>query len=133
MSHQEKILDFKVYCYSHDSNTSAILDYLLDLIKDNPDLARKSINSLSNLPKKYYEFSDIKILKIYDKSFYELRVKSGNNICRFSFVIQEPNFIILLGFTKKTQKTEPKHLKQTYQNYLDYKQNQYSISFDSLF
>ena len=123
MSFEEKILTFEVQCYSRDNDTSIVLDYLLELIKTNPDLARKSINSLSNLHKKYYEFTDIKTLKIYGKNFYELRVKSGNNVCRFSFVIQEPNFIILLGFTKKTQKTELKHLDQTYQNYLDYNQN----------
>ena len=40
MSFEEKILGFTVQCFSNDNDTSVILDYLLDLIKTNPDLGR---------------------------------------------------------------------------------------------
>jgi phage-related protein len=43
---------------------------------------------------------------------YELRVQQGNNICRlFYFYYNEEIYIILSGFIKKQQKTDPKEIE----------------------
>ncbi len=118
------ILNFKIKLASLDGETSQVQIYLEDLIKTNPKLAKKALISIECLPSKIIENRDIKPIKIDKTKFYELRVKSGSDICRFFFVIQKPNVILLFGFTKKTQKTTKKDLKQginRYCNFIDTK------------
>lgn len=129
---REDILKYKVKFFSSDGQNSNVLDYILELIDKNPDLARKSIHSIRNLPKKHFEFTDIKHFEVDSIKLYELRVRSKNDICRYFFIIDNPNFITLLGFTKKTQKTEQKQIKLAVKNYQEYIQNKISISIDDI-
>jgi phage-related protein len=129
---REDILEYKVKFFSNDGQNSDVLDYILELIDKNPDLARKSIHSIRNLPKKYFEFTDIKHFEVEGIKLYELRVRSKNDICRYFFVIDNPNFITLLGFTKKTQKIEQKQIKQAIKNYQEYTKSKLSILIDDI-
>jgi phage-related protein len=47
------------------------------------------------------------------KDLYELRVQQGHNICRlFYFYHDERIYIVLSGFIKKQQKTDPKEIEK---------------------
>jgi phage-related protein len=129
---REDLLNFVVLFYSKDGVTSPILDYLQELSIKNEDLASKAIQSIVDLPLKFYNFDDIKIIKTGKINFYELRVKVGTNICRFFFLIEKPNYVIFYGFTKKTQKTDSKDLKQGQKNLIDLNENQTAISVTNL-
>jgi phage-related protein len=129
---REDILKFKVKFFSTDGQNSDVLDYILELITSNPDLASKGIHAIRNLPKKYFEFTDIKPFEVEGFKLYELRVRSKKDICRFFFVIDQPNFITLLGFTKKTQKTEKKYINQLIKNYKEYSKNKLTISIEDV-
>ena len=114
------ILHFQTLFYSKDDVSSPVVDYLADLIAKDSQMANKAIYALRSLPKKAYLNQDIKVLKIGKHKFFELRVKSNVNICRFFYIVENPNFIILYGFTKKSQKTDKRDLNQGVQNLEDY-------------
>jgi phage-related protein len=127
---KQDLLNFTVAFYSVDGKTSPVLDYLQELSKSNPKLTAKALSSIIDLPLKFYNFDDIKVIKSGKSNYYELRVKAGSDICRFFFLVQEPNYIVLYGFTKKTQKTDSKDLKLGERKLQDYLANQQSITVD---
>jgi phage-related protein len=108
---KEDILDFEVLFYSPDGETSPVLDYITSLLKSNREMSKKAIQSLKRLPLKIYDGQDIKPFASGKHKFWELRVRGGSNICRFFYIVQNPNVIVLFGFTKKTQKTDTKDIK----------------------
>jgi phage-related protein len=124
------ILNFKVKLYSKDGKNSEVLEYLTELLKDNEVLGQKSITGLKNLPAKIYSNKDIKPIKTAKYNIKELRIQSGSNICRFFFVIENPNVIVVYGFTKKTQKTDKKDVNSGINNLEDYLLNKLTIEFD---
>jgi phage-related protein len=128
----KEITDFEVRLSSKDGINSEVLSYIDELIIKNPSMARKAISSLMNLPTKIYLNIDIKPIKTEKTKLYELRVQSKSDICRFFFVIEKPNIIVLYGFTKKTQKTETKDINSGIREYENYKLNKKSIPFDYL-
>ncbi len=127
---KQDLLNFTVAFYSEDGKTSPVLDYLQELSKSNPKLTAKALSSIIDLPLKFYNFDDIKVIKSGKSNYYELRVKAGSDICRFFFVVKDPNYIVLYGFTKKTQKTDSKDLKLGERNLQDFLLNQSSITID---
>ena len=129
---REDLLDFVVLFYSKDGITSPVLDYLQELVSKNPELAAKAIQSIIDLGQKFYSFDDIKIIKTGKINFYELRVKSGSDICRFFFLVEKPNYIVFYGFTKKTQKTDSKDLKQGQKYLLDFLESKTAVSVSNL-
>ena len=129
---REDLLDFVVLFYSKDGITSPVLDYLQELVSKNPDLAAKAIQSIIDLGQKFYSFDDIKIIKTGKINFYELRVKSGSDICRFFFLVEKPNYIVFYGFTKKTQKTDNKDLKQGQKYLIDFLESKTVVSVSNL-
>ena len=129
---REDLLDFVVLFYSKDGITSPVLDYLQELVSKNPDLAAKAIQSIIDLGQKFYSFDDIKIIKTGKINFYELRVKSGSDICRFFFLVEKPSYIVFYGFTKKTQKTDNKDLKQGQKYLIDFLESKTVISISNL-
>jgi phage-related protein len=47
------------------------------------------------------------------KDLYELRIKQGTNICRlFYFYYSDQLYVILSGFVKKQDKTDPNEIKK---------------------
>ena len=129
---REDLLDFVVLFYSKDGITSPVLDYLQELVSKNPDLAAKAIQSIIDLGQKFYSFDDIKIIKTGKINFYELRVKSGSDICRFFFLVEKPSYIVFYGFTKKTQKTDNKDLKQGQKYLIDFLESKTVINISNL-
>ena len=129
---REDLLDFVVLFYSKDGITSPVLDYLQDLVSKNHELAAKAIQSIIDLGQKFYSFDDIKIIKTGKINFYELRVKSGSDICRFFFLVEKPSYIVFYGFTKKTQKTDNKDLKQGQKYLIDFLESKTVINISNL-
>ena len=125
-----EIQTFTIRLASKNGITSQITDYLDELILENPNMAKKAIYSLSNLPMKIYVNSDIKSIKTNLGKLFELRIQSKSDICRFFFVIENPNVIVLYGFTKKTQKTDTKDINSGVQAYQEYQTSKKSIAFD---
>lgn len=126
----QDIVDFKVRLSSKDGLSSEIVDYLEHLITTNPAMARKAIVNLAKLPLKIYANQDIKPIKDAKVKLFELRVESKNDICRFFFVLERPNVIVLYGFTKKTQKTDKKDLNIGFTAFEEYQENKQSIPFN---
>jgi phage-related protein len=127
-----EIQDFEVRLASNDGITSQIVDYIVELIDTNPLMANKAILNLTQLPFKIYTKQDVKPIVNNKAKLFELKVQSKNNICRFFFVIERPNVIVLYGFTKKTQKTDKKDLNAGIKAYEDYQDYKKTISFDLL-
>jgi phage-related protein len=127
---RQDVLNFRVLFYSEDSKSSPVLDYLQKIFEQNFKFGAKALQSIIDLPFKYFHFDDIKVIKSGKQNYYELRVKSGTNICRFFFVIIEPNFVIFYGFTKKQQKTNSRDLKIGLKNLEDLSKNLNVIEVD---
>jgi phage-related protein len=126
----KEITDFKVRLFSKDGVNSEVLAYLDELVIKNPNMALKAITSLSDLPNKIYLNKDIKAIKTSKAKLYEIRIQSKNDICRFFFVIERPNVIVLYGFTKKTQKTDVRDINTGLKAYEIYQENKKTIPFD---
>lgn len=130
---KEDILNFEVRFYSQDGQNSPVKDYLVDLNDINPELAKEAMKDIYYLPKHIFlQTKSVKYFKVGTKRFCELRVKHKNNICRFFFILENPNLIIFYGFIKKTQKTEEKDKKLGVKYLKEYEQNPRSISLKSL-
>lgn len=127
----QKFLNFRVKYYSPDGKDSPVFDYLLDLFTTNAALAKEALTMLQNLPKEYYLFTNIKPFRHGNFRCYELRVKCKNDICRFFFTIEEPHFIVVYGFTKKSQKTENRDIARGEKNLDDYRHNKIAILIDT--
>lgn len=125
--------NFTILLASKGDFKSDIKDYLIQLIDTNPALGRKAISNLQYLSKKIEGNQDIKPMKNLGVKFFELKVQSKSNICRFFFVIEEPNVIVLYGFTKKTQKTDKKDLNAGIRAYENYKETKLTIPFAIFF
>ncbi len=126
---KEDILNFKVKLYSSNNKYSPIEIYLAKLVKNNPIIAQKVINSIKHLPDKIFFNIDIKTIKYKNIKFQELKIKSSSNICRLFFTIEKPNIIVIHGFTKKSQKIDKRDLNQGFKNYQDYCINKRCIDF----
>jgi phage-related protein len=126
----KEITDFEVRLFSKDGVNSEVLAYIDELVIKNPNMALKAITSLSDLPNKIYLNKDIKAIKTSKAKLYEIRIQSKNDICRFFFVIERPNVIVLYGFTKKTQKTDVRDINTGLKAYEIYQENKKTIPFD---
>jgi phage-related protein len=118
--------------YSKNGKTSPIEDYLADLLDSNKEFGLQAIAEIGKIPEIMYLGYSQKIKSFKQGAFkcLELRVKHKNNICRFFFIVEEPNYIVLYGFTKKTQKTEKNDIARGENNLKDYLKNKNSIIFD---
>jgi phage-related protein len=121
--------NFKVYLVSDDGINSPIYDYLNNLSTKNFELFVEAVSNIKSLPNFHSTFTNIKHFKRGNFKCYELRVMKKNNICRFFYTIEKPNFVILHGFTKKTQKTEHKEIKQAENNLVIYQKTKFIIPF----
>lgn len=126
------IVDFEVRLASKDGINSEVLAYIDELLIKNPNMAVKAITCLSDLPNRIYLNKDIKPIKSEKAKLFELRVQSKSDICRFFFVIERPNVIVLYGFTKKSQKTDKRDLNYGIIAYEEYQINKKTIPFDNI-
>ena len=107
---------FEIYFISPDNINSPVAEYLNKLFETDSLLYKKAVKNLRILPNLHSTFTNIKHFRTLGSNCYELRVKSDNNICRFFYKVEKPNFIVIYGFTKKTQKTDKKDVKQGQNN-----------------
>jgi phage-related protein len=128
----EEIKNFIVKVAIKEDKSSQVIDYIYDLIQSNPVMANKAILNIKNLPFKIYSNQDVKPIIHPKAKLFELKVQSKSSICRFFFVVERPNVIILYGFTKKTQKTDKKDINAGVNAFEEYKNNKKSIPFDIL-
>ena len=126
------IIDFEVRLASKDGIHSEVLAYIDELTTKNPNMALKAVTCLSDLPSRVYLNRDIKAIKTEKAKLFELRVQSKSDICRFFFVVERPNLIVLYGFTKKTQKTDKKDLNAGIRAFDEYQINKKTIPFDKI-
>jgi phage-related protein len=128
----QDILNFAIKVVVDEKGKSKVLEYIDELYLKNPKLAFKSVTNIINLPYKILSKSDIKVIKTPAINLFELRIQSGSDICRFFFVIENPNIIVLYGFTKKTQNTDSKDINQGVTQYQEYLSNKLIIDFDKI-
>jgi DNA-binding XRE family transcriptional regulator/phage-related protein len=130
----EDILEFQVQFYSPDGKSSPVIKYLLELFAVNPEFAQDALDELILLPETFYLFNHKKIknFKTERYNFYELRVRYKNNICRFFFILIKPNIVVFFGFTKKTQRTDQKHIRQSLKYLDDYLNKKSQFSFQKI-
>lgn len=109
---KDDILNFKVLFYSYDGVNSQIKEYLTELYDKNEDAGNKCIAMIQDLPGYFYSRNkSIKQFTNKKHTFFELKVKEKNNEFRFFFVVEQPNIIVVYGFTKKSQKTDKRDVK----------------------
>jgi phage-related protein len=114
--------------FSKDGFNSEINEYLASLVNKNPNMRAKAIASIKLLPYKIYNQEDVAPMKDKGRTVYwELKIRSSTNICRFFYTIVEPNIVVIHGFTKKTQKTDRKDIEKGLRNLEHYKQNNLAI------
>lgn len=128
----DKFQSFQIRLYSPDGITSPVEDYIADLLDSNKEFGLDVIAEIGKLPEIMYLGSTkkLKYFKQGDFKCLELRILHKSNLSRLFFVIEEPNFIVLYGFTKKTNKTDKKDIVRGESNLRDYQKNKYSILFD---
>jgi phage-related protein len=128
---REDILDFQVRLYSPDGVNSPVEDYLDELAEINERLWIKCVDQILNLPLLVFtRHKSIKPFEIKNTNLFELKVRHDNNAIRFFFIIERPNVIVLYGFTKKSQKTDKRDIKQGLKNLKQYLQTKKSITLD---
>jgi phage-related protein len=128
---KEDILDFEVRLYSPDGVNSPVVDFLDELSEVSEDLHIKCVDNILNLPEMIFiKHKNIKSFKIKKYTLFELKIRYKNDAFRFFFIMEKPDIIVLYGFTKKTQKTEKKDIKNGVKNLKDYLKNQKSVSFE---
>ena len=130
----EDILKYEVRFYSPDGKASPVLDYLGELSRTNKVTAIKCLEHIKILPLLVY--NNNKAIKSFEHpmhKFYELKIKSINRTeFRFFFLKDNPNLIVIYGFSKNTQKTEKSDINRGVLAIEDYKNNNKSVTlFDS--
>ncbi len=114
-------MDWQVEYYKKESGNIPVLEYLLLLDVKMRAKAFREIELLekhgSNLREPY-----VKSIKGAPyKGIFELRVKFASDISRiFYFTYHKNTFVLLHGFTKKTEKTPRKELERALRYKVDY-------------
>ena len=114
-------MDWQVEYYKKENGKIPVLEYLLTL---NPQIRAKAFSEIELLEKHGTD-----LLKPYTKpikgekykELYELRIKFSSDISRiFYFTFRNNTFVLLHGFTKKTEKTPPGEIERALRYKEDY-------------
>ncbi len=113
--------EWEVEFYQRENGTVPVLEFLLSL---NPKMRAKAFSEIELLKKHGLHLREpyVKSLKGQEyKGLFELRVQFASDITRiFYFAYRNNTFVLLSGFTKKTQKTPEKELERAKRYKLDY-------------
>jgi len=113
-------MEWEVEYYKKENGNIPVLDYLLSL---EVKMRAKAFSEIELLEKHGLNLREpyVKPIKgIQYKGLFELRVKFSSNISRiFYFAYQNNTFVLLHGFTKKTEKTPQREIERA----LLYKKN----------
>lgn len=114
-------MDWQVEYYKKENGKIPVLKYLLTL---NPKIRAKAFSEIELLEKHGANLREPYTKSIKGekyKELYELRVKFSSDISRiFCFTFRNNTFVLLHGFTKKTEKTPLNELERALRYKEDY-------------
>ena len=114
-------MDWQVEYYKKENGKIPVLEYLLTL---NPKIRAKAFSEIELLEKHGANLREPYTKSIKGekyKELYELRVKFSSGISRiFYFTFRNNTFVLLHGFTKKTEKTPLNELERALRYKEDY-------------
>ncbi len=114
-------MEWEVEYYKKENGNIPVLDYLLSL---EAKLRAKAFNEIELLEKHGHKLRGPYVKPIKGaqyKGLFELRVKFASGISRiFYFAYRQKTFVLLHGFTKKTEKTPQKELERALRYKEDY-------------
>lgn len=114
-------MEWQVEYYKKENGNIPVLDYLLSL---DAKIRAKAFSEIELLEKHGSELREpyVKPLKgTQYKGLFELRVKFASNISRiFYFAYRQNTFVLLHGFTKKTEITPQRELERALRYKEDY-------------
>ena len=114
-------MEWQVEYYKKENGDIPVLDYLLSL---DAKIRAKAFSEIELLEKHGSQLREPYVKPIKGaqyKGIFELRVKFASDISRiFYFAYHEKTFVLLHGFTKKTEKTPQKELERVLRYKEDY-------------
>ena len=114
-------MDWQVEYYKKENGKIPVLEYLLTL---NPKIRAKAFSEIELLEKHGTDLREPYTKPIKGekyKELYELRIKFSSDISRiFYFTFRNNTFVLLHGFTKKTEKTPPGEIERALRYKEDY-------------
>ncbi|MDI6688442.1 MAG: type II toxin-antitoxin system RelE/ParE family toxin [Firmicutes bacterium] len=114
-------MEWQVEYYKKENGSIPVLDYLLTL---DAKMRAKAFSEIELLEKHGSQLREpyVKPMKgTRYKGIFELRVKFASDISRiFYFTYHENTFVLLHGFTKKTEKTPQRELERALRYKEDY-------------
>lgn len=114
-------MKYEVVFFQKENGDIPVLEFILSL---NPKIRAKAYSEIELLKKHGSDLREpyVKPMKGYkNKGLYELRVKFSSDISRiFYFAYKSNVFVLLHGFTKKTNKTPENEIQRARKNKIDY-------------
>lgn len=114
-------MEWQVEYYKKENGHIPVLDYLLSL---DAKIRAKAVSEIELLEKHGYNLREPYVKSIKGaqyKGIFELRVKCASDISRiFYFAYCQKTFVLLHGFTKKTDKTPKRELERALRYKEDY-------------
>ena len=114
-------MEWQVEYYKKENGDIPVLDYLLSL---DVKMRAKAFSEMELLEKHGSNLTEpyVKMIKgAKYKGIFELRIKFASDISRiFYFTFRQKTFVLLHGFTKKTEKTPQRELERALRYKEDY-------------
>lgn len=114
-------MSWQVEYYKKENGNIPVVDFLLTL---NPKMRAKALREIELLQKHGVNLREPYVKSIKDekyKELFELRIRFSSDISRvIYFNYKENTFVLLNGFTKKTDKTPAKELERAIRYKEDY-------------
>lgn len=114
-------MDWQVEYYKKENGDIPVLDYLLSL---DAKMRAKAFSEIELLEKHGADLREPYVKPIQGgkyKGLFELRVKFSSNISRiFYFTYNQNIFVLLHGFTKKSEQTPERELERAMRYKADY-------------
>ena len=120
-------MEWQIEYYKKENGDIPVLDFLLTL---NPKMRAKAFSEIELLEKHGAKLREpyVKAVKGEKyKDLFELRIKFSSDISRiFYFTFQKNTFVLLNGFTKKSNKTPKNELERAVRYKKDYERRCYN-------
>ncbi len=111
-------MDWQVEYYKKENGDIPVLDFLLSL---EVKMRAKAFSEIELLEKHGTELREPFVKHIKGKGLFELRIKFASDISRiFYFTYRQNTFVLLHGFTKKTNKTPQREIERALRYKEDY-------------
>lgn len=114
-------MDWQVEYYKKENGDIPVYDFLTSL---ETKMRAKALHEIELLEKHGYELKEPYVKTVKGEKYrglFELRIKFASDISRiFYFAYHQKTFVLLHGFTKKTEKTPQKELERALRYKEDY-------------